>query len=29
MEALEGGLDWRRQASDRENWRQGCMSGWS
>jgi len=29
VKALEGGIDWRIQASDRKNWRQGCMSGWS
>jgi len=29
VKALGGGVDWRLQASDRENWRQGCMSGWS
>ncbi|XP_025424704.1 uncharacterized protein LOC112693728 [Sipha flava] len=29
VKALGGGEDWRLQASNRENWRQGCMSGWS
>lgn len=29
MEALGRGLDWKIQASDKENWRQGCMTGWS
>ncbi|KAL4099054.1 hypothetical protein QTP88_023549 [Uroleucon formosanum] len=29
VKALGGGEDWRSQASNRENWRQGCMSGWS
>jgi len=29
IEALGGGLDWKTQASDRENLRQGCVSGWS
>lgn len=29
VESLIGALDWRRQASDRENWRQGFVSGWS
>jgi len=29
VEALGGGLNWRRQVLDRENWRQGCVLGWS
>ncbi|KAF0711681.1 MICOS complex subunit Mic60-like [Aphis craccivora] len=29
VKALGGGEDWRLQVSNRENWRQGCMSGWS
>jgi hypothetical protein len=29
VKALERSLDWRIQATDRENWRQGCMSEWS
>lgn len=29
VKALGRGMDWRLQASDRENWWQGCTSGWS
>jgi len=30
VKELGGGIDWRIQAANRENWwRQGCMSGWS
>jgi hypothetical protein len=29
VKALGRGIEWRIQAANRENWRQGCMSGWS
>jgi len=29
VEALNGGPDWKVQALDREEWRIGCVTGWS
>lgn len=28
VETLGGGLDWRTQASERENWWKMCVFGW-
>jgi len=29
VEALGEGSDWKKQVSDRDGWRNGCLTGWS
>jgi len=29
VSALGGGSDWKERASNRDGWREGCLTGWS